>query len=188
MSAAAVMRRSNRRSARGTSSVAFFTNVLAGLMVLRGSIARHACLASVLLDARSVRLSGGSPRDSFQLTPPPQFGEGVRGCSSGDTGTAAQATGEAARGAGAAARTGANPNPNPNPDPNPNRNPNPSPNQEDEARHATLVQERREIILGPRSTTSRRPDAVLPTDLLEELRRLQAEKEALDKGKLPSCL
>ena len=53
MSAAAVMRRSNRRSARGTSSVAFFTNVLAGLMVLRGSISRHACLASVLLNASS---------------------------------------------------------------------------------------------------------------------------------------
>ena len=31
------------------------------------------------------------------------------------------------------------------------------------------MQERREIILGPRSTASRRPDAVLPTDLLEEL-------------------
>ena len=61
MSAAAVMRRFNRRSARGTSSVAFFTNVLAGLMVLRGSISRHACLASVLLDARSF-IFGAQPR------------------------------------------------------------------------------------------------------------------------------
>ena len=73
MSAAAVMRRSNRRSARGTSNVAFFTNVLAGLMVLRGSIiSRHACLASVLLDARSLfcpRLGHIGPLTTIKRAP-----------------------------------------------------------------------------------------------------------------------
>ena len=36
------------------------------------------------------------------------------------------------------------------------------------------MQERREIILGPRGTTSRRADAVLPTDVLGELLELDA--------------
>ena len=54
MSAAAVMRRSNRRSTRGTSSVACFTGVLAGLVVLRPAFAgnsRQWMVASVLLNA-----------------------------------------------------------------------------------------------------------------------------------------
>ena len=54
MSAAAVMRRSNRRSARGTSSVACFTGVLAGLVVLRAGICEQFPawgVASVLLNA-----------------------------------------------------------------------------------------------------------------------------------------
>tara|TARA_B100000780_G_scaffold180069_1_gene126258 strand:- start:32 stop:142 length:111 start_codon:yes stop_codon:yes gene_type:complete len=35
------------------------------------------------------------------------------------------------------------------------------------------MQERREIILGARSTTSRRPNALLPTDVLEEQLELE---------------